>query len=225
MSGTSAIFAMAAAASGAPAGSARLADSDWEAVRRSTATQFAPLPPIKPQPTPAWLQWLGDALEAIFGPAAKVLVAAWPVLEKVLIVLAVLLALYLAWRLLGPLLTGWRPRRDKEEAWAPSREEALALLDDADRLAQQGRYGEATHLLLQRSVGQIRAARPGDLVPASTAREIAGLPQLPARAREAFGVIAGRVERCLFALRDLDASDWTTARAAYADFALAELRG
>ena len=33
-----------------------------------------------------------------------------------------------------------------------------ALLEDADRLAAQGRYGEAAHLLLQRSVSQIGLA-------------------------------------------------------------------
>jgi hypothetical protein len=191
-------------------------------VRRSAEIQFAPLPPVKPPETPAWLESLQRALEAIFGPLAKGLIGAWPVIEKVLIVSAVVLALYLAWRLLGPLI-GLRRRVRVEEAWTPSREEALALLEDADRLATEGRYGEAAHLLLQRSVGQIRAARPGTLQPASTAREIAALPQLPQAARGAFAIVVERVERSLFALRDLDAGDWTAARAAYAEFALAEL--
>jgi hypothetical protein len=193
-------------------------------VRRSTEIQFAPLPPIKPPQTPAWLDSLQRALEAIFGPLAKGLIGAWPVIEKVLIMGAVVLALYIAWRLLGPLI-GLRRRVRVEETWTPSREEALALLEDADRLAAEGRYGEAAHLLLQRSVGQIRAARPGTLQPASTAREIAALPQLPQAARRAFGIVVERVERSLFALRDLDAADWSVARAAYADFALTELRG
>ena len=99
--------------------------------------------------------------------------------------------------------------------------EALALHDDADRLAAEGRYDEATHLLLKRSVGQIAAARPGLLEPSSTAREIAELPALSEAARGAFALIAGRVERSLFALRSLTADDWRAARAAYADFALA----
>jgi hypothetical protein len=213
------------------AGAKAAADADWEAVRRSGEIQFAPLPAFKPPQTPGWLEslsrWLESLsrwLESIFGPLAQGLVSAWPVIEKALIVFAVLLALYLAWRLLGPLI-GLRRRVQVEESWAPSREEALALLEDADRLAAEGHYGEAAHLLLQRSVGQIRAARPGALQPASTAREIAALPQLPQAARGAFTVIAERVERCLFALRDLDAADWTAARAAYAQFALAELRG
>ena len=56
-----------------------------------------------------------------------------------------------------------------------------------------------------------------------TARELAALPALPDGARTAFGTIAGRVERSLFALRALGAEDWHAARAAYAEFALARL--
>lgn len=208
----------------ADAAASRDAVSDWEAVRRSAEIQFAPLPPIKPPETPAWLEWLSEVLRAVFGPLAQGLVSAWPVIQNVLIALAVLLVLYLLWRLLGPLVMRLRDSKGKPEAWAPSREEALALLDDADRLAAQGRFGEAAHLLLLRSVGQIRERRPGTVIPASTARDISALPQLPQAARNAFTVIAGRVERSLFGLRDLDAADWTVARAAYADFALADLR-
>ena len=198
---------------------------DWEAVRASSDIQYAPLPPVKPPKVPGWVEWLQHMLESVFGPIAKWLVAAWPVVEVLLVAGAALLVLYLLWRLLGPVVQRWRDRSAAPEAWTPTREEALALLDDADRLAAQGRYGEAAHLLLRRSVGQIRTAQPRALIPASTAREIARLPQLPDAARRAFGVIAERVERSLFALRDLDAADWTVARAAYADFALAELRG
>lgn len=208
----------------ADAAASRDAVSDWEAVRRSAEIQFAPLPLVKPPETPAWLEWLSEVLRAVFGPLAQGMVSAWPVIQNVLIALAVLLVLYLLWRLLGPLATRLRDRKAEPETWAPSREEALALLDDADRLAAQGRFGEAAHLLLLRSVGQIRERRPGTVIPASTAREITALPQLPQAARTAFAVIAERVERSLFGLRDLDAGDWTVARAAYADFALADLR-
>jgi len=166
---------------------------DWEAVRRSAELQFAPVPPVKQPDPPAWLEALQRFLEAVFGPLAKWLIKAWPIIETLLIVAAVLLVLYLLWRLLGPLVMRLRDRKAEPDAWAPSREQALALLTDADRLAREGRYDEAAHLLLQRSVGQIREARPGALIPASTAREIAGLTQLPQAARAAFSVIAGDV--------------------------------
>ena len=195
---------------------------DWEAVRASSDIQFAPLSPPPPPQTPEWLKQLQKFLEQLFEPLARALGLSWPVLEKILIALAVLAVLAIAWRILAPL---WRARRAKPEAeqdWAPERGAALVLLEDADRLAAAGRFDEATHLLLQRSVGQIAEERPDWLHPASTAREITGLPGLPEAARSAFAIMAERVERSLFALRALGAEDWQAARAAYADFALAE---
>lgn len=203
-------------------------------MRDTADIQYAPLPPYKAPPTPelpAWLkdllEALGRALEKIFGPIGKFLGMSWPVFQYVLIALAALLALYLLWTILRPLWERWRSRVSvaaSDPGWTPDRAEAIALLEEADRLAAEGRYGEATHLLLKRSVRHIADARPDWLQPASTAREIAGLSYLPEAGRSAFALIAGRVERCLFALRDLDAQDWTVARQAYADFALVELR-
>ena len=205
------------------AGKAQAAqDADWEAVRASSEIQFTPLPPMKVPEVPGWLEWLEKALGWLFGPVAQGFVTAWPAIEWLLIGAGVLLAAVLVWHLLR--LAATRRRRAQPGTWTPEREDALALLEDADRLAAAGRFEEATHLLLERSVGQIRKASPGALVPATTAREIANLPQLPMAARNAFAVMADRVERCLFALRRLDAEDWTAARAAYAQFALAELR-
>ena len=203
-------------------------------MRGDGAIQFAPLPPTKPTPPPDWLKALGEALKAGLEWIGRGLQAlgealglSWPVFEKVLIALAVLGAVFLLWKLvIQPLLAlRRRPRTIAEPEWAPDRAAAIALLEDADRLAAAGRFAEATHLLLQRSVHHIASARPDWLDPASTAREIAVLPPLPRRARDAFTQIAVRVERSLFALRDLDAADWQAARAAYADFALQSLDG
>ncbi len=199
------------------------ATSDWEAVRASSQIQFEPVPPIEPTVphVPAWLQALGRLLEAIFAPIGRLLGLSWPTFQWVLLGLAVALVLYALWRIFWPLWTNRRPREDtpEPEAWVPDRAEAQALLADADRLAAEGRYAEATHLLLRRSVRQISDQRPDWLAPASTAREIAALPALPTAGRRAFSVIAERVERSLFALRDLDADDWQAARDAYAQFA------
>lgn len=191
--------------------------SDWRALRADGDIQFAPIKPPERADPPEWLEsllrFLGDAL----GPLA------YPMMW-VAIAIGVALILLLLWQIVGPLVLGPRGARGKaEEAreWVPETGEALALLEDADRLAAEGRFDEATHLLLKRSVGQIAAARPGLLEPSSTAREIAQLPALSEAARGAFALIAGRVERSLFALRSLSADDWHAARAAYADFALA----
>ncbi len=199
---------------------------DWEMIRAHHDIQFTPLELPKQPPAPGWLQrliqWLADLLK----PVAEALGVSWPVLQWILLGLAILLLAWLLWKLLAPAL---RLRFAKSEAedevsgWAPDRHAAQALLEDADRLAAEGRFDEATHLLLQRSVGHIALARPDWLEPSSTAREIAALPALPERARIAFSTIAGRVERSLFALRRLEAEDWQAARAAYADFALADL--
>lgn len=198
------------------------AAQDWQAVHADPSIQFHPLAPLTlpPQAEPAWLKALRELLE----PIGKALGMSWPTLKWVLLAMAIAGALYAAWRLSGP----WRERLGPDAAapepeWTPDRDAALALLDDADRLAAEGRYDEATHLLLRRSVQQIAAARPDWVHPASTAREIAGIGALPEAARQAFAVIALQVERSLFALRALDAGDWQAARSAYAEFALQRL--
>jgi hypothetical protein len=202
--------------------------SDWQALRADGDIQFAQIKPPETAPIPDWLRALGEFLGWLFRPVAEVfaglgrlLGVSGPLVMWLLVALAVALAAALAWRYLGPLARRHPDAEDLAPEWTPDTDAALALLDDADRLAAEGRFDEATHLLLKRSVGQIAAARPDLLAPSSTAREIAELRALPDTARGAFGVIAERVERSLFALRGLSADDWQAARAAYADFALA----
>ncbi len=205
--------------------------NDWRTLRADDDIQFAPLELPKPPETPEWLKSLGRFLESLFSPLAEMLGAigrflgvSASLLGWILVGVAVVLVGVLIWRH-GLRLPDRQPRESEAAPdWMPDTGDALALLEDADRLAAQGRYDEATHLLLKRSVGQIAAARPDLLEPSSTAREIAQLPALSDAARGAFALIAGRVERSLFALRSLTADDWTAARAAYADFALVARR-
>ncbi|MGB5779693.1 hypothetical protein [Allopontixanthobacter sediminis] len=200
------------------------AGQGWEAVRSDASIQYTPVePPETPEP-PDWLEDLGRWLAELFAPLGRMLGDSWPVLKWVLLAMAIAALLYLLYQLVAPLIEGRRQSvAQEDEAWVPRREEALALLEDADRLAAEGRFDEATHLLLQRSVGHITAARPNWVEPSSTAREIAALPALPDTARAAFSAISTRVERSLFALRSLDAGDWQAARDAYSAFALANL--
>lgn len=202
----------------------------WQAVRANGDIQFAPVRlPQAPPPDNGLLfrilRAIGEFLAWVFRGLAEAIGISWPVFQWVLIAAGVLLVLALLWALLRPVLSlrlAKRAAAADDEEWAPDRGEAQLLLEEADRLAAEGRYGEATHLLLKRSVEQIATARPQWLRPASTAREIAGLSVLPERARTAFGAISERVERSLFALRRLELADWQAARAAYADFALAD---
>jgi hypothetical protein len=209
---------------GAAGQAASQASGHWKALRAATDLQFAPVPPqppLRPQPVPEWLQWLARMLEYIFKPLARALNIAWPVMQWLVIGAGVVVLALLAWRLGLWLRRKTRAGRPAPASdWVPDRAEAAALLEDADQLAQQGRYDEAAHLLLRRSCDQIRVAHPNWLHPASTAREIAALPALPGQARAAFAVIADRVEASRYALRALIEADWQAARAAYAQFAL-----
>ena len=189
--------------------------------------QYAPVPKveIKPPQLPAWLEALARFLARLLEPLGRLLGKGWGTIEIVLLALAVIGAVWIAWSLLWPLWRDRKPRAAPQPGWAPPREAALALLEDADRLAAQGRFGEAAHLLLQRSVHHIASARPDWLSPSSTAREIGAIRDLPGDARQAFATIAREVERSLFAMRGLMAQDWQRAREAYARFALQDLAG
>jgi len=204
------------------------ASSAWQELRADGDLQFAPVevPPRDAQP-PEWLQrlneWLGEMLE----PVGRALGSSWPVLKWVLLALLIAAVLYIIYRIVEPYL---KPKlgtdaEQEEEYWQPDQQAALALLGDADKLAAQGKYDAATHLLLQRSIAQIAQAKPGLVEPSSTARELAALTALPDKASSAFGIIALRVESSLFALRALNQTDWEKARAAYADFALERIDG
>ncbi|MCB2057941.1 MAG: hypothetical protein H6916_10670 [Novosphingobium sp.] len=206
---------------------------DWQAVHSDASIQYAPLPELseKAAEPPVWLKALGELLRDLFEPIGRAFGMSWEVLKWVLIGIGALILLYVLWQVFQPLIQRWRLRQHGEghtvddPEWAPGRQEALALLEDADRLAAEGRFDEATHLLLHRSVRQIAAARPDWVHPASTAREIAAIGALPDAARQAFALIAARVERSFFALGALSSTDWQAARDAYAEFALQRLPG
>ena len=170
------------------------------------------LPDYRPPTPPAWLEWL-----------ARFLSSEHPVLSALLwllLALAVVAILYLLLR----RFAGWRPRRGEEETadWRPDEAPARALLAEADALAAQGRFGDAAHLLLFRSIEDIDARRPDLVRPALTSRDIASLPAIPEQPRGAFARIAMMVERSLFARRELAEGDWRDCRSAYEEFAFAE---
>lgn len=197
-------------------------------MRNDGDLQFAPvaIPEVIP-PEPNWFERMlievFRFLAELFAPLGQLFGTSWWWLQWVLLAVAVGFALLMLVRMFGPGLRRNRQVAEAEAEWQPDRAATIALLEDADRLAAEGRFDEATRLLLQRSVGHIAAARPDWVDPSSTARELAALPALPDAARAAFRVISERVERSLFALRALDRPDWEAARAAYAEFALARL--
>ena len=183
---------------------------------------FSP-PPPPPEPPPAWLEAISRWLASLFGSSQPVLtIIFWGALA-----VAALLILY--W--LVPAVRDWvdglifrrgqTAEADAAEAeWVPDRQMARNLLAEADALASQGRFAEAVHLLLGRSIEDISARRPEFLQPALTSRAIAVAEALPAPARTAFAAMAAAVERALFARQPIGAGDWQTARTAYERFAL-----
>jgi hypothetical protein len=176
----------------------------------------APRAPPKP---PAWLEALVDFLGAIA-----------PLLGWIFWIGAIALAALIIFFVIRETLGGrferfrFKRRAPRSEAgqpteWRPTETAARVLLADADRLAAEGRFAEAVHLLLLRSIEDLHGRRPRAVRPALTARDIAALEALPASARPAFRSIAEVVERSLFGGAAVDAAAFARCRASYEDFA------
>jgi hypothetical protein len=92
------------------------------------------------------------------------------------------------------------------------RERLDLALGEADRLARQGAYGEALHLLLLYCLNEMRR-RFGLLLPPSlTSREILGLSVLPEVRRTGLSVIVSAVEVSHFGGRPVDESTYLSCR-------------
>ena len=229
---------MGEGASQAAAGGGDKFAQAYKGLRADPSVQFN-LSPSQPEPEPpAWLKalgrWLSDHVFEPIGNFVRWLASFLPDVPYARFflwgVLAVA-ALALAWAIYNRLRHGeWRlrlPRRvpaseiTVEEEWAPEQGTARSWLEEADALAREGRYAEAIHQLLFRSIEDISRRRPNLVRPALTSREIGGSDAIPSRARELFAAIARLVERSLFGGRAVGEKDWLAARGAYSDFALA----
>lgn len=206
-------------------------------LRADPAMQFTLDPAPPPPETPQWLKDLGEWLRSALEPVGRFF--RWissfmpdaPYARILLWTVIALAALALLWLVIERVRHGgWRlPRRkrasverlpDEDESWRPDAGPAREWLRTADALAAEGRYADAVHHLLLRSVEDIGRRRPRALRPARTSRELAQEPAIPAPARTLFADIAARVEASLFGGRAVNAGEWQAARAAYADFAL-----
>ncbi|MGV3729908.1 MAG: DUF4129 domain-containing protein [Sphingopyxis sp.] len=183
-----------------------------------------PPPPPPPPPPPEWLTSLFEAIGRFFDwstPAAKPLL--W--------IAVAVVALFLLYHFV-PAFARWvdnlrfrrRPGDADGEDLAAAAEAgaARALLAEAEALAAAGRFAEAVHLLLYRSVEDIEGRRPGLVKPAMTSRDLAEARDLPPVARGAFSRIARAVEISLFGGRAIDAAAWEQCRTAYAELTVAK---
>jgi hypothetical protein len=188
-------------------------DRAHQQLLQQTDLQFNLAPMVQP-PTPSWVQAL-IAFFKFLGPATPYVV--WPAL-----ILGAGTILYLIGRELFGIRRGGVRMKLRLAAddglWRPAPDQARALLEDADRLAAEGQFVEAAHLILLRSIEDIEKRRPRTVGVALTSRDIAALPQLPPGARETFAGIAQVVERSLFGGRPLDRDGFVRCRDAYAAF-------
>jgi hypothetical protein len=172
------------------------------------AAYEAPPPPEWLEPLLRLFQALGPFLGYVFwiGVAAVVLLLLYVIVSEIVRRL---------------------PDRRASDAPAPKRAEyrpaparARALMEEADRLAAEGRYGEAVRVLLHRSIEDIENAFGLSIAPGATSREITRIEPLSAQGRTVLTDIARAVEISLFGGRSLAADDFARCRAAYASFAL-----
>lgn len=190
-------------------------DAAHGAIVNDSSLQFVmegrPIKPPTPPPDLGWLRFLES-----LGPIFQIIF--WILLG--LIVLAVL------WFIARELMRIRVPeKKDKlhlaPEEWRPTTAAAVALLSDADALAAEGRFAEAVHLLLLRSINDIDGRLPDAVRPALTARDIAALERLPVAARPTFRQIAQAVEASLFGGGEVDKRTYGDCRDAYEAFAFA----
>jgi len=190
-----------------------------DALLHDKSYQFT-LSTFKPPKDPDWLV-------AFF----KWLEHAWPFIKWTLLGVAALIVVAIAVQLVRTYLPRWRARNARAPqgpglpAWQPTAAQARQLLDESDAYAARGLYGEAVHLILLRSIEDIRAQRPRLVRPTLTSREIARLDALPERGRSVFSGIAQVVERALFAGRDIGKEEFESCRAAYSSYAFANALG
>lgn len=213
--------------------------SAHQALKADPAIQFN-LPPAPPPPEPPkWLRELGEWLDKVLKPVERFfdwIGSMMPdaplarfLLWTVLAIAAAALVTLIYQRLRhGQWRWPWSKGEEaelmpvEEEEWLPEAAPVRSWLEEADALAARGRFGEAIHHLLLRSIEDIARRRPRLVRPALTSRELSSSDGIPSAARELFAAIALLVERSLFGGRDVGRTDWDQARAAYADFALAK---
>jgi hypothetical protein len=178
-------------------------------------TEMSRFEPPVPREPPNWLAELLRWLETL-GPVWQVVF--WVVVGGLAAIILYSIGRALYRRFSDPPVSSEEDEADPE-LWRPEARTAHGLLGEADALAKQGRYAEAAHLLLFRSIADIEQRLPDFMRPALTSRDISDAPALPAPARTAFSSIARIVERGIFAVRPVDEQGWTEARSAYEQFA------
>lgn len=129
--------------------------------------------------------------------------------------------------LLFAFLRAWMrsPTRDlakKKSAPAARKPLAPAALErpltEAERLAAEGRYAEAVHVLLLETMAALHAHSTHGLHASWTSREVLREAQMPAPAEQALGRLVKTVEQSLFGRRAVDKFDFARSFDAFKGF-------
>lgn len=219
---------MAADAGSAPAGGApglQALRAAHDKLLRDKSLQFD-VTSIKPPTPPHYPEWL----KAIGRFIANLMAAMGPVFIWLFWIGVGAVVLGIVFLIVRELMGVRFARRRRAKAarqapvdWRPEAYKAIALLEDADALAEKGQYDEAIHLILYRSIDDIEGRRPRTVRPALTARDIARLEAVPGAARTAFSLIAHVVEASFFGGRPVGRDEFRACRKAYEDFAFPEV--
>ena len=189
----------------------------YRAVKRDEDYQYELAEPIPRKPASAFEKALGRFFNAIFSFIAPLLITIFYLGVGALI----LGALYLIGRAIYETKFAKPTAKKTEEPdiplYQPATAQARILLDEVDNLAAEGRYGEAVHTLLFRSIQDIDRNRPNVVRRSLTAREIGNLSVLTSESRTAFSTIAGVSELAHFGGVSVNKAGFETARKAYAD--------
>lgn len=190
-------------------------------VLRDKTVQFAHIDQVaEKEPVPDWMQAISDWIAWLLEFLSPVIaVMFW-------IGLACLVLLLIYFILTEVLQIEVFKARAKatsnvvEPEWRPSSQVARDLLAAADALAAEGRFNDAVHLILLRSIEDIERFRPTTIRPALTARDIGAMQALPAAAKPIFARISAAVEKAIFAGLTIEPSEFVSCREAYMRFAL-----
>jgi hypothetical protein len=176
-----------------------------EAMKTSGATLTPPIPSGGGRSGPR------DEGEAP-GPVIRIPVLSTPLTA---ILVAIVVAVALAFLLRN--LPERRPDVTPDEAGTgrPEAKRPVRKVDDADRLAREGRFGEAIHALLLRALAELGRSASA---PALTSREVLRTARLALDARQALGALVSAVELVHFGAKPAGAAEYAACAAEYRRF-------
>lgn len=199
-------------------------DAAFREMKRNENLQFElPVPPpinqAEPSERPEWLKAIAEFFRGLF----EIIAPALPYIFYSLLALGVCIILFFILRdVMGVKLPKRKPKVETEAVAAPlyqpSTEEARILLNTVDALAAEGKYAEAVHTLLFRSIQDIDLKCPNKIRKSLTSREIGDLDILTPHTRDAFSFIGRVVENSFFGGLPLGREDFQSCREAYEQF-------